>query len=231
MTTAQMIDAEAQDWLELSLADPYVQVEWRRRILMFLKVAVWRFWNAFAPDCDFKLGEATVAIVAGVGTLPVTFNATGPQGGVWPTSSMTGEPLEYIEPKQMWMLRHQTAPETAAPPRQYTISGGSLYTYPLITEDVTLHFRKRTPVLIDNNDTSGTVTDNGLGNIPAEYHDGPIFWAVADMLAVQGGDGRANTELSPRAKEMFNIAVAERTQGAEQMRQYGQEGIPELENW
>lgn len=230
-TTAQHIDSVITNWLDLSLADPYVVAEWRPKILFFTKEACRQFWDVFGDDADFKHGiSAALPLVAGAVAFPADFGATGYQGGVYSVAS--GFQLQYIQPHDFWAKYRQANPDSAGNAREYTISNGNIYTYPKTSSDsVIIHYRKRRPVLIDNNDVTGTATDNGLGAIPAEYHEGPIWWATVDMLATIGGDGRGNSELSPRAKAMFADAVAQRTQGAEHVPQIGEKGIGELEMW
>lgn len=231
MTTAQLIDLIVVNWLELSLADPYVASEWRPKILFFLQEAARQFWEHFGDDADFKQGVSSpLVLVSGEVAFPSDFGAGGYQGGVY--SAGTGFQLDYVQPHDFWPKFRQLTPDTDGYAREYTVASGKIYTYPKTSADsIVIHYRKRRPVLIDNNDVSGGATDNGLGAIPEEYHNGPIWWATVDMLASIGGDGRSNTELSPRAKQMFDQAVVARTQGAEKVPQLGEKGISELEMW
>jgi hypothetical protein len=89
-----------------------------------------------------------------------------------------------------------------------------------------LLYEKARPALVD---TTGAT--NGLDKIPEPFHQSVIFPMAWDMLALGGGDGRAASELSPRAVEALNLMLSRYQHGKEGLEQLGDRGISDLQMW
>ena len=231
-----VIDAVLTQSHELDPTDTYYS-EWTARCVTFLTMVVSEFWD-YTSAWEFKISDpATVTIAPGVlfGLLPVDFGRIGPNGLV-SIPSRPNDPLVWRPSKQFQKEGRQGLILTGPFPSIYTISGRDLATrkskiqiapYPAASDAAValqVVYELRRPLITYAN-------PGGLEYVPDEYWETVMYWGLVDALGVNGGDGRALSELSPRFAALLREAASGRVQGIEQTQQYGDEGIPEEGQW
>lgn len=120
LTTGEAISAVQRFHLNPSSDVWQTDVEERERMRFLLTGVCKQIW--IRCPFWFKRGRGSVALAAGVGSLPADFGAFGTQLKVYRATG--GPPLEYAPPEAILELYNQAAPAQGVPMR-YTLLGTS----------------------------------------------------------------------------------------------------------
>jgi hypothetical protein len=220
-TMGAFIDSVLQHWLEINPSDTYVATQWRPRVLHYAQLGLGLLWPHLT-DSD-KYRSATVVFVDGVGDVPLGFSVAGPGGGLFFAASEKRGKLRYSDPTRLLEELH-TVGSTSGYPTFYSIINGELLLDVLVSGSYKLYYKTSRPELID---TNVDPDNSGLQLLPVDFHD-VLFINTIDWLALQAGDGRAGSELSPRAEKHLAAVISGRDHGQEDTNQLGDFGISEL---
>lgn len=151
MTTAEMITAGLSYYLNSGSASTVSDLQQRKRAHFFLTKVANRVWDS-APHW-WKLGDGSVTLAAGVGTLPVDFSHFGEKGLVFVTGQQY-RPLSYRAPE--WLKFQLSNNIQYGLPQAYSLYGRTaaglpkLLCWPIDNSTLSLtSYVKRVPELID----------------------------------------------------------------------------------
>lgn len=151
MTTGELITWALSNYLNAGSSTVTADVPQRKKAWFFATKVAKRLWDS-APYW-FRLGDSTVALTAGVGTMPADFASFGTQGIVF-VQDLQYRVLTYLSPDKVKALI-RTTPQSG-PPWCYSLydetSTGvpKILCYPQDNSTLQLYgYVKKTPELID----------------------------------------------------------------------------------
>lgn len=236
-TTAAAIDRLLQDELELHLTDTYVTTEWRPRALFALRKALGEIFLELPADQRYQTAPLSLVGPATDVDLPANFKKTGFKGGVFIAAS--SRRIYYLPSDKFYGMQNAAGVGGGlGEPEFYTLSGLGTATgrrqvtfFPApaagTTYSIRLRYEGGPPTLADNA-VAGT---NGLDLLDEDLYTTVIHIGAADWLLHGVGDARSISEISPRFKMALGQWISTVQAGQEELMQYGEEGVPELDMW
>lgn len=203
MTTAEIITAGLSYFSNTGSATIVSNLDQRKRAHFFLTKASNRVWDS-APHW-WKLGDGTVVLVSGVGTMPVDFGHFGTEGLVFVQGQLYS-PLRYRSPD--WVkFQIQNNPQPGIPVA-YTLYSQTATGTPKIlcwpADNSTLvltSYVKRKPELID-----APLQCFAQGSVTAGNPNGTYTYRVTNVTAAgetEGGDVSAAVTV---ASKQINVS-------------------------